>query len=121
MSDTPHPGERAHLDEEALQELREVMGGEFDVLIRTYLSDAADRIGAMHTALENQDLDAFNKSTHSFTGSCINIGAPRLGSLCRMAEEAGREAKTADAMRLLTKIKQEFKIVSHLFESMLNR
>jgi HPt (histidine-containing phosphotransfer) domain-containing protein len=121
MNERSHLDNRVHLDDEALQELREVMGAEFDVLIRTYLSDSADRIGALQSALAVQDLDAFNKSAHSFKGSCINIGAPRLGQLCKVAEDAGREGATGQASRAVAAIEQEFKIVAHLFESMLNR
>lgn len=106
--------DKPHLDEEALAELQEVMEDEFDILINTYLSDSEDRIKALRTALATSDPDAFTKSAHSFKGSCVNIGAPRLGALCLAAENAGREGSMAQAEQQLVAIEQEFDTVRQM-------
>ncbi|KPQ02446.1 Hpt domain-containing protein [Marinobacter sp. HL-58] len=105
MSDKPH------LDQEALAELQDVMEDEFDVLITTYIKDSSDRIAHLRSALEQEDADGFSKSAHSFKGSCINIGAPRLGELCAEAEKAGRDNRLGDAAAMVDAIENEFRQV----------
>ncbi|MDL0430074.1 Hpt domain-containing protein [Marinobacter sp. TBZ242] len=103
--------DKPHLDEEALAELRDVMEDEFDILIKTFLMDSSDRIAHLRSALEHEDADRFSKSAHSLKGSCINIGAPRLGELCFDAEKAGRESRLQEAAELVDAIESEFRKV----------
>ena len=113
MSDKPH------LDEEALAELQDVMEDEFDVLIQTYLADSRDRIRSLREALKANDSDAFIKTAHSFKGSCVNIGAPRLGELSLNAEMAGKESRLEEAQALLDAIDEEFRQVTQRLERLL--
>ena len=113
--------DKPHLDEEALAELRDVMEDEFEVLIQTYLADSRDRIQALREALKAEDSDAFAKTAHSFKGSCINIGAPRLGEICLKAEMAGKESRLEDAPGLLDEIDREFEQVIGRLDGMLVR
>ncbi len=105
MTDTPH------LDQEALSELQDVMEDEFDILINTYIKDSSDRIKHLRSALDQEDADRFAKSAHSFKGSCINIGAPRLGELCSDAEKAGRDSRLGEAAAMVDAIESEFRRV----------
>lgn len=105
MTDTPH------LDQEALAELQDVMEDEFDILINTYIKDSSDRIAHLRSALDQEDADRFAKSAHSFKGSCINIGAPRLGELCSEAEKAGRDSRLGEAAAMVDAIESEFRQV----------
>lgn len=104
--------EDEHLDHEALAELKEVMEEDFHILLSTYLSDSEMRIQALQTALKNNDPEQYAKTAHSLKGSCINIGAMRLGSFCMMAERDGRSGQLADAPASLSAIESEFAIVS---------
>ena len=113
--------EKPHLDEEALAELRDVMEDEFEVLMQTYLADSRDRIRALKEALRAGDSDAFAGTAHSFKGSCINIGAPRLGELCLKAEMAGKESRLEDAPALLDEIDREFEQVIEGLDGLLVR
>ncbi len=103
--------DKPRLDEEALAELQDVMDDEFDVLINTYIKDSSDRIAHLRSALEQEDADRFSKSAHSFKGSCINIGAPRLGELCFEAEKAGRDNRLEEAAGMVDAIESEFRQV----------
>lgn len=111
--------DRPHLDEEALAELQDVMDDEFDVLIHTYLNDSAERIAALRSALAAGDADALGKTAHSFKGSCINIGAPRLGALCLEVEEAARTSGLAELDPVLTRIESEFEHVRRMLQGFL--
>lgn len=113
MGDTPH------LDEEALAELQDVMEDEFDVLIETYISDSGDRIASLRQAMEAGDASSFSKAAHSFKGSCINIGAPRLGQLCMEAEAAGSEGRLEQAAEMLDSIESEFQTVCRMLKGFL--
>ncbi|MBE03290.1 Hpt domain-containing protein [uncultured Marinobacter sp.] len=110
--------EKPHLDEEALAELQDVMEDEFEVLIQTYLTDSRDRIASLKEALAAGDADAVARTAHSFKGSCINIGAPRLGDLCQAAEQAGKVADLARAQALMADIEAEFSVVTGLLEGL---
>lgn len=103
--------DKPHLDEEALAELRDVMEDEFDILINTYIMDSSDRIAHLRSALEQEDADRFSKSAHSLKGSCINIGAPRLGELCFEAEKAGHDNRLQEAAGMVDAIESEFRTV----------
>lgn len=103
--------DKPHLDEEALTELQDVMEDEFTVLIGTYLKDSSDRIESLRGAIKASDADAFGKTAHSFKGSSINIGAPRLGELCLKAEEAAGDSRMDEAAAVVDAIETEFRRV----------
>ena len=113
--------DKPHLDEEALAELQDVMEDEFEVLIQTYISDSRERIAALKRALEHNDVDTFTKAAHSFKGSCINIGAPRLGELCLRAEKAGKSGNLAGGDDMISAIEGEFRTVSEMLGELLVR
>jgi len=114
MVDTPH------LDEEALAELRDVMEDEFPILIETYLMDSKERVDSLKEAMANEDSDAFAKTAHSFKGSSINIGAPRLGELCLKAEKVGQSEKLDEAPAILEDIDEEFQKVTNAFQALVS-
>jgi HPt (histidine-containing phosphotransfer) domain-containing protein len=111
--------DKPHLDEEALTELQDVMEDEFDILIETYLKDSSDRISYLHDTIGSSDSDAFAKTAHSFKGSSINIGAPKLGELCLKAEEAGKDDRLDDALEMVRAIESEFQRVEQTLKRFL--
>ncbi|MFO8141305.1 MAG: Hpt domain-containing protein [Marinobacter sp.] len=100
--------DKPHLDEEALAELQDVMEDEFDVLIQTYLADSRSRLDNLRRSMATADADAFARSAHSFKGSCVNIGAPHLGSLCMKAEQLGKAGNLDAAPAIVDAIESEF-------------
>lgn len=100
-----------HLDHEALAELREVMEEDFETLLRTYLNDSRMRISALADAAEAGNPELFARTAHSLKGSCINIGAMRLGQLCAEAERTGRGGALDGAQKDVQAIQSEFQVV----------
>ncbi len=80
-----------HLDESTLSELREMMDGEFEFLISTFIEDSRQRLEVIRDTLN--DPGAFSRACHSLKGSATNLGLPRLSELCREGEELGREGE----------------------------
>jgi len=80
-----------HLDSAVLAALQDVMEDEYPVLLDTFLIDSEERLLVLRQAEQAADAQSLRLAAHSFKGSCINIGAPRLGELCFEAEKAGRD------------------------------
>ncbi|MAL98574.1 Hpt domain-containing protein [Hydrocarboniclastica marina] len=106
-----------HLDHEALAELREVMEEDFETLLGTYLNDSRMRISALADAAEAGNPELYARTAHSLKGSCINIGAMRLGQLCAGAERTGRSGDLGGAQKDLQVIQSEFEIVAEQLNS----
>ena len=111
--------ERQHLDHEALAELKDVMDEEFDILINTYLQDAQERMSLLQKASDDGDASEYAKVAHSFKGSCINIGAPRLAEFCLHAERAGKEEDLSGSEQQIAAIREEFSCVDNELRALL--
>ncbi|GLQ32342.1 Hpt domain-containing protein [Litoribrevibacter albus] len=110
-----------HLDIEALEELRDVMEDEFDCLIETFITDADKKLVALKAAIEANDPSEIGKVSHSFKGSCSNIGAPYLSDLCKISEDKGRNEDTTDIDVLYEQIKDEYHQVKNLLSEQLSQ
>ncbi len=88
-----------HFDLVALQELREVMGMEFPVLVTTFVADSEARIAAIHAAQAAADAEALREVAHSFRGSSLNLGAHRVAAACRTLENFARTGDAAGIAR----------------------
>jgi len=114
MSDQPH------LDTEALEELRDVMEDEFNSLIETFITDADKKLVALKEAIDANDASEVGKVSHSFKGSCSNIGAPQLSDLCRQSEDKGRGMDISGIQSLFDQIQAEYLQVKELLTKQLN-
>lgn len=103
--------EHARLDESALAELKEVMEGDFDTLVQTFLTDSRSRIQTLREALGQGDEEQIVKTAHSFKGSCINMGAPQLSDYCSQVEQAGKVGDLSGMDSRLSVIEREFEEV----------
>ncbi|WP_375739181.1 Hpt domain-containing protein [Pseudomonas boanensis] len=106
----------AHLDNAVLAALKEVMEDEFPVLLDTFMADSGERLRQFHQAVQQRDAQALRLSAHSFKGSCSNMGALPLASLCKRLEELAKQEQLDEAPPLIESIEQEFAIVSRLLD-----
>lgn len=60
-------------------------------------------------------------AAHSFKGSCSNMGALLLASLCKELEELARRDLLDASVELLEQVQREFAIVRILFKAELQR
>jgi HPt (histidine-containing phosphotransfer) domain-containing protein len=100
-----------HLDQGTLQELKVIMGGDFNKLLKTFASDSASRVAAIRQAAAATDSDALRRAAHSFKGSSGNMGALRLAELCRQIEELARDGAAARCPPLVDKLVEEYAYV----------
>jgi HPt (histidine-containing phosphotransfer) domain-containing protein len=89
------------IDQAAFDRLVEMTGGEMDFvdeLVDTYLEDGAAQVDALEAAVAaggaSHDLV---RPAHSLKSSSLNVGALRLGGVCRELEEAARSGVVPDA------------------------
>jgi signal transduction histidine kinase/CheY-like chemotaxis protein len=78
------------IDEDVLEELRAVLGGELDRLIRVFLDDAPRQIAALEEASTGPDLDALREHAHSLKSASANLGAMQLSAAAKRVELAAR-------------------------------
>jgi histidine phosphotransfer protein HptB len=100
-----------HLDYDALNTLKEIMEDDFVLLVETFIQDSSLRLQTLHDLMGSSDYDAIRRAAHSFKGSCSNIGALRLTSLCSAVERKGF-AGSAEAMNEdIALIEEEFTLI----------
>lgn len=92
------------LDMRVVDELREIMGDDFPLLIDTFVNDSRVRFADLDSALSSGDGESFRRAAHSFKGSAGNLGAKHLTELCRQLEQIGLENRLADASPLLQQL-----------------
>ena len=109
----------SHLDQTATQELRNIMGGDFGLLVQTFIRDSAQRIQAIRNGIHAADADMLRRAAHSFKGSAANMGAPRLADICRALEEAGRLGEAANMHPLIDELVQEYGAVERELNALL--
>lgn len=103
-----------HISYDALSSLKEVMEDDFNFLIDTFIQDSEDRLSKLHELVGGDDADAIRRASHSFKGSCSNLGALRLASLCAALERKALDKNVANLGDDLAEIEAEFLIVKQL-------
>jgi HPt (histidine-containing phosphotransfer) domain-containing protein len=98
----------ARLDPHAIDELRELMGEDFDSLIDTFQADSQVQIDAITEAVSQTDADRVRRQAHGLKGACINLGANDLAQLCGRIEDLGRSGDCAAAQMLIAALHEEF-------------
>lgn len=98
----------AVIDAEILQELKDVMGADFPVLVESFINDGEQRVAAIAHAIEQQNSGDVRAQAHSFKGSSSNLGASELSGYCMSLEQAAASGNLADAQNLLAQIQAAF-------------
>ena len=90
-------------------------------VIEIYRRNAPDLIGAMHGAVAADDVTGLGKAAHSLKSSSLNVGAARLGGLCREIETAARSNSRDMAVKFVAGIDAEYTRVDGLLRAELDR
>ncbi|MBV1873917.1 MAG: Hpt domain-containing protein [Gammaproteobacteria bacterium] len=106
-----------HIDEEVIEELREIMEEDFVELVSTYVSDSREGIKRLDAAFNTVSHENIRNTAHTLKGSSANLGAMPLSSFCAELEDLAKEERTAEAENLIERIKQEFSSVSSILNA----
>lgn len=103
-----------HIDQQVLNDLQEVMEGDYLTLLDTFLNDSEERLNQLRSAPDAQKLA---QAAHSFKGSSSNMGAVGLAELCRQLEERVNKHALFGIEDLINQIEREFITVRQLYRA----
>ncbi|MEW5757655.1 MAG: response regulator [Pseudomonadota bacterium] len=110
-TDQSDENDGAPLDREALNRILELekkgAPGMMRKAVDLYQAHSHQLIEQLHQAAEHGNAEALRKAAHSLISSSANMGAMRLSSLCREAEQLARDHNLAPAGALIEKIRLE--------------
>ena len=112
------PPNTAHVDEETLNMLKEVMEDGFATLLETFIDDSKIRIVALRQAFGAGDAEEVRRAAHSLKGSSSNLGANQLVALCLHVENSGRDGNLDGLEEEIIKIEQEYQTVADIMKKM---
>jgi HPt (histidine-containing phosphotransfer) domain-containing protein len=103
------------LDRRALNNLLEVVGGEFSYLVEvidSFLEDAPKLLAELQAAVANGDTGETRRIAHSLKSNGADFGAQELSKLCAQLEERARSGSLDGAPELAARIAAEYKYVA---------
>jgi HPt (histidine-containing phosphotransfer) domain-containing protein len=83
-------------------------------VIDTFLRIAPKRLESLR---ETSDPAALERAAHSFLGSCVNLGAVRMGELCAKLEHLGRAGSMEGAKALVAALEDDYRGVRLALEA----
>lgn len=92
------------MDEQVIDELREIMEDEFVSLVQGFLETAPGQIGDIGSALAAGDRERMILPAHSLKSGSANLGAIRLSECARQLEQAARSGETETLQDLVDQL-----------------
>ncbi|NEO57567.1 MAG: response regulator [Okeania sp. SIO3B5] len=116
----PQPELEGVVDLSVLQELKEMAGGESELLVEVidcYLEDSPKLLDEMSQAIKQQEAKLLQRSAHSMKSSSASVGANNLSELCKELEYIGRGGITEGADKILSQAQAEYRLVETALRS----
>lgn len=107
------------IDFDTLNELKEIMEDDFNILVSVFISDGKNQIDALKLAINSSNAEDIRRITHTLKGSSLNLGVQHLSELCKILEHNAAENKLDDANELVQKIVTEYEEVKLALEKLL--
>ena len=111
------------LDPAALENLREMVGGDDEFLaelIDTFFADAPQMLLDMRQALESGDVAVLHRAAHSLKSNSAEFGGMTLSNLCRDLEAIGKAGTLDGAAELVAQAEAEYEKVRVALEAARN-
>ena len=108
------------INEDTIDELRELMEDDFIELIQSFIDDIQVKIQQIQNAIEHCDCDSLRQKSHSLKGSARNIGAEEMSDLCYHLEKAGKEKNLEDVQEIYQKLEKEVNNVKEILIKMVS-
>ena len=107
---------------EQIHELDRRTGGKgFEKLVGIYLKKAPVIVENLRTAVRGQDTDGIARAAHSLKSASLQLGAERLGAICKELEGLGRNGVTDGTATLLDEIDRLHPAVAEALEARLDK
>lgn len=104
------------VDIDTLNELKEIMGDDFDELIAIFISDGNTQIENLRLAISTSNSDDIRRIAHTLKGSSANLGINTLSESCRVLEHKAAEDSLEDAQELLEQIISNYEAAKEALE-----
>jgi CheY-like chemotaxis protein/HPt (histidine-containing phosphotransfer) domain-containing protein len=113
------------VDYSMLKGLRELQEeGEPDILeelLEMFLEDTPSQLKTLKEATQKGDTQSIERIAHTLKGSCGNMGAVRMKTLCSELEEIGHSGNLVAVPARISRLEEEFGRVRAEFEQELSR
>ncbi len=109
------------LDAARIEELRELLAGQFETMVQAFSEDVPARIAALEQAHATEQLNQLRNMAHALKGAALTIGARPLAESCRLLSDAVRQGNAHDIGDSLGTVKTEAARVLAVFKSAVNR
>ncbi len=94
---------------DVVEDLRDIMGAEFDALVSVFLEDAPKSLQKLEQAAASNDNDALVGPAHSLKSTSANLGAMELSAQAKHIEFGARQKTLQDSPGLVMNLVQEFR------------
>ena len=91
-----------------VDDLREIMGAEFDSLVRVFLEDAPRSIARLRQAAEGGEVDLMVGPAHTLKSTSANLGAMELSAIAKLIEYGARQKNLDDLLTRVAQLEQEY-------------
>jgi HPt (histidine-containing phosphotransfer) domain-containing protein len=108
------------LDPAALENLREMVGGDAEFLAElmdTFLADAPQLLADMRQAVERGDAAGLRLAAHSLKSNSADFGAMTLSNLCWELEGMGKAGTLDGAAKKVAQVEAEYERVKPAIEA----
>jgi signal transduction histidine kinase/DNA-binding response OmpR family regulator/HPt (histidine-containing phosphotransfer) domain-containing protein len=97
------------LDLEVVEELRSIMGAEYQGLIKMFFEDAPAHIQKLQSALAANDIPGMIAPAHTLKSSSANLGAMALSSIAKRIEHGARAGNLEKPALAILMIENEYR------------
>jgi len=77
---------------EELEQLKEIMEDEFDMLISLFVEDSAKLVNDIKNTYQAKDFEALRIAAHTLKGSSANMCAVGLADVCKDIEDKAKDS-----------------------------
>jgi len=104
---TPTQTEIPTLDAHTIKQLQDVMGQEMTLcLLKHFINYAPQQLALLQQWLNHGDLENLRRQAHQFKGESLQLGATRVGTLCKQIENLALTGQL-DALKICLATLQE--------------
>lgn len=94
------------MNETKFNEIKELVGDEFNSLKRAYIQDSCDRLSIIEKSIAQDDFDEVRQVAHALKSSSANIGADEVSNLAATIEKFALENQSAKLKSLYPGLKK---------------